>query len=228
MSTYWLTGQEDYRRKNFKKSGTIQTPDVLKPVTRSSLKHSKFSKFNTNRRLSLESQKKIRFASTKSKNLLQINSPAYNDKSNSIVELGNEDNAQCLPATSASSTCLMSKQNSCPCLKDDCGACENSQRELVPSDTPRLCVDKSPLNKLSLAEISDKHFKHYNGWRRLSKFSSFVSCLGLGDVNNAFYDKLIQRGNEVNHLPIIGHSESEPFLPHLCFNQQGTVKDESV
>lgn len=228
MSTYWLMGQEDYRKKNVQKSRTIQTPDVLKPVTRSSLKHSKFSKFNSNRRLSLESQKKIRFASTKSKNLLQINSTTCNDKSDSILELGNEDNAQGLPATSSSSTCLMSKQNSCPCLNDDCGACETSQRELVPSKPPTLCIDKSPLDKLSLADISDNHFKHYNGWRRLSKLSSFVSCLGLGEVNNTFYDKFIQRGNEVNHLPIIGHSESEPFLPHLCFNQQSTVKDESV
>lgn len=228
MSTYWLKGQEDYRRKQVQKSTTIQTPDVLKPVTRSSLKHSKFSKFNTNRRLSLESQKKIRFASIKSKNLLQINSAPFNDKSDSILELGNEDNAQGFPATSSSSTCLMSKQNSCPCLKDNCGACERLQTEMAPTEPPRLCIDESPLDKLSFANVSDNHFKHYNGWRRLSKFSPFVSCLGLGEVNNAFYEKFIQKENEVNHLPIIGHSESEPFLPHLCFNQQSTVKDDSV
>ena len=228
MATYWLTGQEEYRKKSLQKSGTIQTPDVLKPVTRSSLKHSKFSKFNTNRRLSLESQKKIRFASTKSKNLLKINSSALTDKSDSILELVNENSAQGFPTASSSSICLMSKQNSCPCLKDDCEACDKPQKEMAAFEPPRLCIDESPVDKLSLAEEAHNHFKHYNGWRRLSRFSSFVSCLGSGEVNDAFYDKVLNRGNEVNHLPIIGHSESEPFLPHLCFTQQSTVKDESV
>ncbi|GIX67922.1 atrial natriuretic peptide receptor 1 [Caerostris extrusa] len=58
MCTYWLVGQEEYReRKPLKHNCSIQTPDVLRSVTRSSLRHNKINKFSSSRRLSLESQK---------------------------------------------------------------------------------------------------------------------------------------------------------------------------
>ncbi|GFR24019.1 atrial natriuretic peptide receptor 2 [Trichonephila clavata] len=79
MSTYWLVGQEKYREnKPQKQNHTIQTPDVLRSVTRSSLRHSKLSRFNPNRRLSLESQKKIRFAPSSPKTFALKPSPNEN------------------------------------------------------------------------------------------------------------------------------------------------------
>lgn len=225
MSTYWLTGQEDYRRKHLLKSSTsINNLDARRSATRSSLKHTKYSRFNPNRRLSLESQKKIRFApSSNSNNSPLLDSFRTSDTSENCVLLQNSTDHQ---DTVSSSSCLMTKQTSCPCLSEDCDNCLNSHRELTEMGMPRLVLQKSPMEKLSLVEANSNHDQdHYHGWRRLSRFSSFVSCLGSGEVNDLLiYDK----GNEVKHLPVIGHSESEPFLPQLCYNYKHEANDEAV
>ncbi|KAG8192571.1 hypothetical protein JTE90_015205 [Oedothorax gibbosus] len=232
MSTYWLEGQEDYRvKKSFKQNYSIQTPDVLRSVTRSSLRHSKFSRFNPNRRLSLESQKKIRFASSSPKMFTGYTpnsetTPMYDQRSSLTDESDTSPPASSMVASS-SANCALTKGNSCPCLGENCEMCVKPRKDVYEFVTPRLALENV---ELSLSQQGN-HEQQRNtlGWRKMSRFSSFLSCLGSGEVNEAVDNGRLPSPKQLNkHLSIIGHSESEPFLPQLRYHQHTRRNDENV
>lgn len=231
MSTYWLAGQEDCRKRNLhKSSSSIETPDVLKSVTRSSLKYSKYSKHNLNRRLSLESQKKIRFAPSNLKNSPKIGLSKIKDPLKNNIKNENFNNDQHGFVMLPPNSCLISKRNSCPCLTEECESCVSKETELTEVVTPKLVLEQSPPEKLSIVQTTtNHHHRNITGWRRLSRFSSFVSCLGSGEVNDfLIYEKMGDKNTEHKHLSVMGHSESEPFLPQLCYKYEHEKKNEAV
>ncbi|CAL1291491.1 unnamed protein product [Larinioides sclopetarius] len=231
MKTYWLVGQEEYRnRKQQKHSFSIQTPDVLRSVTRSSLRHNKYPKFNANRRLSLESQKKIRFAPSSPKTFVLKPTPneisSSHDKFESGVELDESLSQQQDYQESSPPIRLLAKRNSCPCLGQNCDQCLRSQKDMFEFVTPRLVLEEVPLDEMGQTNLPQRN---YPGWRRMSKFSSFVSCLGSGEVNDfEAYDKIANSQGPEKHLSVIGHSESEPFLPHLRYLNHSEKMDEII
>ncbi|XP_035217015.1 guanylate cyclase 32E-like, partial [Stegodyphus dumicola] len=233
MSTYWLVGQEAYRKKKVQKhNSSIQTPDVLRSVTRSSLRHSKYSKFNPNRRLSLESQKKLRFAPSSPKTFAFKVPSTEKTMAQQNIEPGgkfdDKNQQQYASIFSASSSYSIPKRNSCPCLGEDCAICSHSQREnsglqTLAARTESLTQDEKP------TIYTNSSHRNVPSWRRMARFSSFVSCLGSGEVRDfVVHDKMELGWKENKRLSIIGHSESEPFLPQLCYNYQSDKSDEAV
>ncbi|XP_071034347.1 guanylate cyclase 32E isoform X3 [Parasteatoda tepidariorum] len=199
MSTFWLTGQEEHRIRKLKKN-----------ATRSSLRHSKL-----NRRLSLESQKRLRFAAVNPK-ASQENFSLVRERSESGLEIDLSNSVQPLISNST-----LPKRNSCPCLGDTCERC-------LKSLTPKVILENSSTEKVS--EVKNTSKRSLPGWRKMSRFSSFVSCLGSGEVNDTSdFDELGFLRLDSKHLSVIGHSESEPFLPHLRYcNNHSEKKNEIV
>lgn len=234
MSTYWLEGQEEYRvKKPTKQNNSIQTPDVLRSVTRSSLRHGKMSKFNPNRRLSLESQKKIRFASSSpksfAKNTPTLETTPTKDMEDSGTDESEGHSAANHLATSASAACIISKRNSCPCLGENCERCLSPRKDVYEFVTPRLALENVELSLSQQGNRIREQQRNTLGWRKMSRFSSFLSCLGSGEVNEFVENGKLASTQQMNkHLSIVGHSESEPFLPQLRYNQHTRRNDENV
>ncbi|GIY22480.1 atrial natriuretic peptide receptor 2 [Caerostris extrusa] len=183
MCTYWLVGQEEYReRKPLKHNCSIQTPDVLRSVTRSSLRHNKINKFSSSRRLSLESQKRFDSPPSSPKSFGMKPTPneiiSCQDKSESGVELDESLSQQQDFSESTLPNRLLAKRNSCPCLGQNCDQCGKSKSEVFDFVTPRLVLEGTPSDELR--QTSNLPQRNYPGWRRMSRFSSFVSCLGSG------------------------------------------------
>lgn len=202
MKTYWLTGQEQSRKKKLKKSETLQAKPT-EPSTRSSMKQpnkASYSKDLQSRRLSLESPKKLRFAPSTSVHSSPKSSPSRKldptDRVQSCDRIRSSSTWDTTDPRFDSNWYLIGKRNSYPCLGMNCKICKRLDRTHVQGTenqklaSPRQCLKHQQKGKVS----------------RLT--SSFVSCLGEKKYF-VVYDKF-QDGN-------LCHSESEPFLPPKMF-----------
>ncbi|GFQ82473.1 atrial natriuretic peptide receptor 1 [Trichonephila clavata] len=138
-------------------------------------------------------RKKIRFAPSSPKTFALKPSPNENassrDKFESGVELDESlSNQQDFPSSTPPIR-LMAKRNSCPCLGQTCDQCLKSQKDVFEFVTPRLVLEGVPSEELGHTNAYPQ--RNYPGWRRMSRFSSFVSCLGSGEGSEfEAYDKI--------------------------------------
>ncbi|KAG8192121.1 hypothetical protein JTE90_027768 [Oedothorax gibbosus] len=200
MKTFWLTGQEEWRKKKPKLSETMPTSKVVQPTRRSSMKQPNISSYTgsiKSRRLSLESPKKLRFAPSTSK----PSSPKLLSSWNLFL-------------TDKVQLCDRIRQSS-PCNEHDRKLNSSwyhhiGQRNSYPHLDIKRCACQEMacpyVNVLSAADYQkgDQILK-YNHKEMPKLTSSFVSC--FGKKKSFVVHERFQEGNSV-----LCHSQSEPFL----------------
>ncbi|XP_076309160.1 guanylate cyclase 32E-like isoform X2 [Tachypleus tridentatus] len=184
MITYWLMGEEEHprstRRGNSKKTGCLREP-------RSSLKKIR-SGYSHDRRMSLESPKKLRFAKddSKQKDLLKREELSVN--SNTVSHSN---------YSPLMSLYLRDKQHSCPCLGPSCMRCLKDV--FIDKQTKDLYFLNSP--------VDDSVITFLIGSKPLKKRP-------IGTCETILGNKLRFPPFDKKQL-MFTQSESEPFLPKI-------------